>query len=444
MVHPIGQGSKANTWVQKRKEVITHAVVERFPDLVILENKGVYVKDVDGNTYIDFSAQNCNVGHSNSSVLAAAYEQLQKDMDTGHHVGISAVRVMLAEKLLEISPSGLSKGRVCFCNTGSEAAEWTIKLARCSTGKTIVIGALGSYHAGTFGGLSLSFDSSELRRYCGPLLTGTAYVPYPYCYRCMFGQEYPDCNFRCADAIEYILDTVAHPEEVAAIFMEPIQTHGGVVVPPNGYFRMVRNICDSYGILFADDEVVTGLGRTGRMFGIEHWNVVPDTMFLGKPLANGLPLGAIIAHRKIMERWVPAHPLSGFAGNPVSCAASLKTIEVLLREKLLENASKVGEHMMKRLKEMAKDFELIGDVRGKGLLIGVELVKGDKEKKPATEETKNVHIKAFKKGLLMLIGGTYKQVLRITPPLNITLDEADAGLNTLYEAFKDVASQVTR
>jgi 4-aminobutyrate aminotransferase len=428
----------SKAWVQKRKEVISHAIVESFPNLVILENKGVYVKDMDGKSYIDFSAQNCNVGHSNPSVLAAIFEQLQRDMDTSQLKAVSVVRIMLAEKLLEISPGGLSKGRVCFCSTGSEAAEWAIKLARCSTGKTVVVGALGSYHAGTFGGLSLSFGSSELKRYCGPLLNSTAYIPYPYCYRCIFGQEYPGCDFQCISAIEYILDTVANPEEVAAIFVEPIQTHGGVVVPPNGYFHMLRNICDSYGILLVDDEVVTGLGRTGRMFGIEHWNVIPDIMFLGKPLANGLPLGAIIARREIMDRWVGTHPLSGVAGNPVSCAASLKTIEVLLSEKLLENALKVGEHIMKRLKEMANEFEVIGDVRGKGLLIGVELVKGDKGKIPATEETKNIQIEAFKRGLLMLIGGIYKQVLRITPPLNITLEEAGAGLDILYEAFKSL------
>jgi 4-aminobutyrate aminotransferase-like enzyme len=352
-------------------------------------------------------------------------------MDGGYS---KVTQIKYMEKLKEVAPGGLSDGMVSFLPGGSGSTEAAIKTIRSYSGRRVMLTCYGSYIGGYIGGLSLTADVSGVRRGLSPFIPDIAYVPFPYCYRCIFSQEYPDCGLSCVNHLKYVLDTVAHPMDTAAFFAEPIQTHGGVVVPPVEYFTKIREILDEHQILLVADEIVTGFGRTGKMFGMENYAVDADMMTLGKPIAGGLPLGAIVAQGEV-GKYIKGG--SSASGNPVSCAAALAMIEVIQREKLLQNALKIGGHMIKRLKEMQEKYEVIGDVRGSGLLIGVELVKDRKEKTPAHAQEFVIR-NAYRKGLILRCGGTYHQVLRITPPLNITIEQVDIGLNILDEAFSEV------
>ncbi len=269
------------------------------------------------------------------------------------------------------------------------------------------------------------------------------HIPYPYCYRCVFGQKYPSCKLGCLEYLSYIFDTVAHPDEVAAIFAEPIQQVAGGVSPPDDYFPRLKKICEERNILLVDDEVAAGFGRTGRMFGIEHYGVVPDVMFLGKGFANGLSMAGIVASREIMdvEARFPVIRGGSFAGNPVSCVSALAVLSEIQEKGLVGNSGKIGGMLLKRLLEMKDDFDLVGDVRGKGLLICLELVKDRITKEPATEEARKVCSESLRRGLLVGNVGTYGQVVRITPPLIVTEEEAETVSSILYDSLKAVIAQ---
>lgn len=402
---------------------------------IFSRGEGIYVWDLDGNVYLDFASQTTNVGHKNSTILSAVRKQLEKSGVSRIH-GATLPQIELMEKIKEIVTSGLSKGKFYFCNTGSEATEYAMELARAYTNKSILIAYLGGHYGWTIGALSLTADRSEYRRFCLPLIPNIVHVPYPYCYRCPFSQKYPDCNLICLEHIQYILDTVAHPDEVAAIFIEPVQQVGGVVPPPKEYFPRLKKLCEENEILMVDDEVATGFGRTGKMFGIEHWNVDPDMMYMGKAFANGIQMAGIIAREGIMEK-EPYFPLARQRGL-ISCVSALATIEEIQKNNLVKNSAEVGEHMIKRLKEISEEHKLIGDVRGKGLLIGIELVKDRESKKPAMEDSKRVVLEAFKRGLLIGCIGTYKQVIRLTPPLILSIEESDKAIDILDESIKEI------
>lgn len=319
---------------------------------------------------------------------------------------------------------GLSRG-------GATAAERVMLMVRAYNKKRTILVFQGGYHGDLPASIALTMSTSERRRRVYSMMPNVAYVPFPYCYRCPYKQEYPECGLLCVDNIRYVLDTVSHPKDTSAFFIEPIQQHGGVTIPPPDYFGEIRKICDEHEILLVDDEVASGFGRTGKMFAIEHWDVETDIMFLGKPIANGFDLGAVISRPEVMKFYW------GKKGNPVSCAAAVANIEVIVNEKLVENASNVGEYMIGRLKEIQDENEIIGDIRGKGLLIGLELVK-NKQKQPATEETRNFYMKARKKGLKIGIVGTYHQVLRLSPPLTITIEQVDEAMTIIESTFKEI------
>jgi 4-aminobutyrate aminotransferase-like enzyme len=285
------------------------------------------------------------------------------------------------------------------------------------------------------GALSLTVDDASLRKNYSPFLPGIVPIPYANCYRCPFGQENQNCSLLCVNYIKHLLDTVVKPEEVAAIFVEPIQNHGGVIIPPIEYFRELRKICSKHDILLVDDEVVMAFGRTGKMFGIEHFGVEPDIMYFGKPFGVGLPLGAILARGDLMEDWHGG--ASTLAGALLPCVRALTMIDIIRRERLTDNARKTGEHILKRIHEIAEINPLIGDVRGKGLMIGIELVKDHKTKDPATEEAKRVVDSAYKRGLLIGASGPFKNVLKLTPPIILTKEQADAGLDMLHFSLRD-------
>ena len=418
--------------INRRLEAFAPCLTRRSRTHVIAGGKDIYLTDLEGNLYMNWAAQSLNIGYNHPKVVSAIQKQVSDDADP-------LVSIKLAETLKKIAPGSLSSGKVFYSKGGADAAEFTMKLARYITKKTIFIACQGSFHGGTLGALSITFAESKLSGYSHPLLSSVVHVPFPYCYRCSFGQSYPNCDFECIKYIRYVLDTVAYPGATAAFFIEPIQGHGGGVVVPDGYFEKLRKICDENEILLVDDEVVCCLGRTGRMFGIEHFNVEPDIMFMAKPLASGMPMGAVIGKREIMERWDEAHPRSSGVGHSVCCAAALATIDVIQKKDLLVNSRNIGEYMLKRLNELYDDYLLIGDVRGKGLFLGVEFVKDRDKKTPATKQTRELVQNALKKGLRLMIGGTYGNSLRIVPPLTMTEEQAEVGLNILENVLEEIS-----
>lgn len=412
-------GPKAIEWIERN-----NASRAQRAGLAVSRAEGIYITDVDGNVYIDFGSQNVNTGHANPKVIAAVNKQISMG---GFSAGVQP-QVIFAEKIREIAPRNLTDGKVGFARGGTTAAERIILMVKAFTRRRGILVYQGGYHGDLPATLALTLSTPEYRKRAYSMMPDVAYVPFAYCYRCPYRQEYPGCGLFCIDSIKYVLETVSPPEDTAAFFVEPIQQHGGVTIPPPEYFKELKKICDEHGILLVDDEVATGLGRTGKMFALEHWGVEPDVIFMGKPIANGLDLGAVIARSEVMEFYW------GMKGNPVSCAAAVANIEVTVKEKLIENAHNVGKYIMERLKEMQDKHEIIGEVRGKGLLIGVELVKNE-QKKPAAEEARKISRKARENGLRIGVVGTYHQVLRITPPLTITREHADEALSIMEKTF---------
>lgn len=405
--------------------------------LVVARAEGAKVWDIDGNEYIDFlsGAAVTNVGHRHPRVVKAIKDQSDRFIHYTLAYTYYENAVELAKRLVEVTPGDFPK-KVAFGLSGSDANDGAIKFARSYTGRSKIISFLKSYHGTTYGALSLSGITLRMRRKLGPMLPEIYHVPFPDCYRCPFKLEYPSCGMHCLDFISTIMDTIVPPEEVAAIVTEPIQGDAGVVIPPDEYMPNLKKLCEENGILFVDEEVQTGFGRTGKWFAIEHWNVKPDAMVLAKAMASGMPISAVVARREVIDSLeAPAHLFTTEA-NPLSCAAAIATIKIIREEKLYERANRLGEYAMKRFREMMDKHELIGDVRGKGLMIGVDLVKDLKTKEPAIKETLKIDWRAWEKGLVLIHFG--KSVLRIAPPLIITQEELDEGLNIIEEAIDDV------
>ena len=412
----------------------------RWYPLVARRAYGVWVEDVDGNIYLDFNSGIgvTNTGHCHPKVVEAIKRQAEQFIHYSLTDFLYEQPVLLAEKLTRITPGSFQK-KVFFVNSGAEAIEASIKVSRGHFRGTrpYLIAFAGSFHGRTMGALSLTSSKPIQRRHFAPLVPGVFHVPYPYCYRCPYRLRYPDCGIWCVDFIEeWLFKKYVPPEEVSAIVFEPIAGEGGYIVPPPEFFPRLRKLADKYGILLVDDEVQAGIGRTGRWFAIENWGVVPDIIAIAKGIASGMPLGAIVGRADIMDL-PPGSHASTFGGNPVSCAAALATLEVIEEEGLLENAKRVGEYAKKRLSEMASSIEAIGDVRGIGLMIGVELVKRDGS--PDPELLQATLVKAFKKGLLVIGAGL--STIRIAPPLIISREEMEVGLSILEEALREAIAE---
>ncbi len=342
--------------------------------------------------------------------------------------------VELAEKLARIAPGGVPR-RVYFGNSGTEAVEAAIKLARYHTGKEKFVAFLGGFHGRTMGALSFTASKSVQRKGFGNLLPGVHHVPYAYCYRCAYGKQPETCNVECVKVIEETLFKHILPaEEVAAILLEPVQGEGGYLVPPQRFFDELQKLADRHKILLICDEVQSGMGRTGRMFASDHFGVTPDILALAKGIASGLPLGATIARAEVMD-WKPGAHASTFGGNPVSIAAALATLE-LLEQELVDNAARIGAHMQARMADWPSRFPIVGQVRGLGLMIGIEIVRNQQSKERAPELRDAIERLAFDRGLLVL--GAGPNSIRLSPPLVITRDQADFAIDTLEECVKIV------
>ncbi len=435
-------GPKAKKILERDEKVLMQSFVRWYP-LVIKTGHGAVVEDVDGNKYIDLNSGIAvlNVGHLHPRIVEAIKRQAEKLLHYSLTDFYYEEAVNLAEKLISITPIKPS-AKVFFGNSGAEAIEGAIKIARgfFKGSRPWIIAFYGAFHGRTMGANTLTASKSIQHKWFAPLLPAVIHAPYPYTYRCPFKTDDPkECGELCLGFIEdYIFSKYVDPNEVSAIFIEPIQGEGGYVVPPDNFLPKLRTLCDKYGILLIADEVQSGFGRSGKWWAIEHWNVIPDIITSAKAIASGLPLSAIIGRSDVMTLPRGAHATT-FGGNPVACAAALAVIDVIENEKLLENATRVGEFIMKRFKEMMGNIELIGDVRGKGLMIGIELVKDRKTKEPARKELAIVLNKAFKRGVIVIGAGL--SVIRIAPPLNIPLELASKAVDILEEILKEVEKE---
>ena len=426
-------GPHARAIVERDTQSVSPSYTRCYP-LVAARGEGAIVEDVDGNRFLDFNAGIAVVatGHCHPRVVEAIQQQAARLIHMSGTDFYYEELVALAEKLAEIAPGDVPR-RVSFGNSGAEAVEGAIKLARWSTGREKIIAFLGSFHGRTMGALSLTARKAVQREGFGPLIPGVVHAPYPYCYRCPFGKEPDSCAVECVKHIEdTLLKTIAPAKETAAIVVEPVQGEGGYIVPPRKFFDELKRVAAQNGILLVFDEVQSGMGRTGKMWAADHFDAVPDIFAVAKGIASGMPLGATVARADLMT-WPPGAHASTFGGNPVSCAAALTTI-ALLQEELVENAARMGAYLRDRMRDWPKRFPSVGDVRGLGLMIGVELVRDRATKEKAPEIRDRVVDLAFHRGLLIL--GAGDNTLRFSPPLVITRDQCDFALDTLEECLK--------
>src|SRR6187399_566447 len=397
-------GPKAQAIIARDREVVSTSYTRDYP-LVIARGEGAFVEDVDGNVFLDCTAGIAvtATGHSHPDVVRAITDQAQRFLHMSGTDFYYELQVQLGEALSEIAPMP-GPHRTFFGNSGTEANEAAIKLAKYHTKRHNVIAFLGSFHGRSMGSLSMTASKLTQRRGFGPFVPGTYHAPYANCYRCPVGLSPDNCAAECLRFVEeQLLVHLVAPEEVAAVMVEPIQGEGGYVVPPDVFLQRLREITKQHGMLLVVDEVQSGMGRTGRMFAIEHTGVQPDVVTMAKGIASGMPLGVATAPASIMS-WPAGTHASTFGGNPVACAASLATIR-LLRDSLVKNAEVVGAHMLAGARALMDKHRVIGDVRGRGLMIGLELVRDRETKERATTERDAVVREAFRRGLLLLGAG---------------------------------------
>jgi 4-aminobutyrate aminotransferase len=423
-------GPKARAVMDRDSAVISPSYTRSYP-LVVANGNGAIIEDVDGNRFLDFNAgiAVCSTGHCHPQVVQAIQDQAAKLIHMSGTDFYYENMVELAETLVRLA--GGSK-RVYFGNSGTEAVEAALKLARYHTKRGQFVAFYGSFHGRTMGSLALTGSKSVQKAGFFPMMPGAHHVPYANCYRCPYGQTPDRCAVECVSAIEDQLFRHTVPaQEVAAIFVEPVQGEGGYVVPPRKFFDELRKLADKHGILIVADEVQSGMGRTGKMFASEHFDFAPDMMTLAKGIASGMPLGATVARADLMD-WTPGAHASTFGGNPVCVAAAITTIELLERE-LIENAEHVGRHLMDRLRELPRRSPIVGDVRGLGLMIGIEIVRDQETKERAPDLRDKIVNPCFERGLLVL--GAGPNSIRLSPPLIVTKDQADFAAETIQQVI---------
>ena len=428
-------GPKAKAIIERDGQVVSPSYTRGYP-FVIARGSGATVEDVDGNLFLDCAAGIAvnSTGHAHPQVVQAIVDQAQKFLHMSGTDFYYEPQVALGEQMAALAPFSGPK-RTFFANSGTEANEAAIKLARYHTRRHGIIGFLGSFHGRTLGSLSVTSSRAIQRRGFGPPVAGTYHAPYANCYRCPVKATPETCAGECLSFLEdQVLMHLVSPDDVAAVLVEPIQGEGGYVVPPAVFHERLRELTRQHGMLLMVDEVQSGMGRTGKMWAIEHFGVEPDVVTAAKGIASGLPLGVTTARAEVMA-WPPGAHASTFGGNPVSCAAALATIS-LLRDSLVKNAADVGAHMMAGLQALQDKHPLIGEVRGKGLMIGVELVRDRQTKERATAERDRVVDEAFARGMLIL--GAGRNAVRFSPPLVLTKAQADTAVRIFDECLTAV------
>jgi 4-aminobutyrate aminotransferase/(S)-3-amino-2-methylpropionate transaminase len=427
MTHPI-----TNQSLSALREKVVAKAYASATGRYIAKGAGALLYDVEGREYIDFAGGIAvmNVGHSHPKVVAAIKDQAEKLTHTCFMVMPYAPAVQLAEKLCRLVPGRFDKA-VMMVNSGAEAVENAVKIARYHTRRQAVIAFENAFHGRTYLGMTLTSKVKPYKLGFGPFVPEVYRMPFAYCYRCPFHLSYPQCGTACADYLkEFFIHSVA-PEATAAVIVEPVQGEGGFICPPPEYFPKLKRICEENGVLMIADEIQTGIGRTGTMFAMEQWNVEAEITTVAKSLAAGMPLSAVVGRRNIMDAVHPGGIGGTYGGNPVSCRAALAVLEIFETENLLERSKALGQTLRKRLDELQKQFEIIGDVRGLGPMLAMELVKDRQTKVPAADETKAVAAHCLENGLMLLTCGTYGNVIRLLMPLVITDDQLERGLAIL-------------
>ncbi len=418
----------------KLDDTHVNPVLSRSARIVAERAKGSFIYDMNGDAYLDFTtgiAVN-NVGHCHPAVVEAVQKQVAELMHTSvvtHHKRY----IELAKKIAEIAPGRLDS--VFLANSGAEAVEGAVKLARYTTGRPVIINFRGSFHGRTIFTTALTTSKLTYREKYEPLPGSIHTVPFPYTYRSHHRGNPEACVDDCMHQLDMLFRQIVHPEQVAAFLVEPVQGEGGYVPAPPTFLKKLREVADKHGILLIIDEVQTGFGRTGKMFAIEHYGVEPDVMIMAKGIAGGMPLSGFITRSEISKKWAPGRHGSTFGGNPVSCAAALATIDVIENEKLVERSAKLGQHMQDRLRKTLANNPRVGEVRGLGMMIGIELNEADGS--PSHDLAELVAQKCFQNKLLVLTCGSHGHVLRLIPPLNISDDEANQGLDILEKAISE-------
>ncbi|HEV2233173.1 MAG TPA: aspartate aminotransferase family protein [Terriglobia bacterium] len=428
-------GTRRNEVLRKHQEYLFPCITNYYAKPLVADHAlGQHVWDIEGNRYLDFfgGILTISVGHCNPKVTGKIKEQVDRLQHTSTVYPNEQI-VALAEKLAEITPGRLQKS--FFCNSGTEADETAVMLARMSTGNFDVVALRHGYSGHSL--LAKSLTAHAPYRRAGIVSVGISHAVSPYCYRCPLQLTYPSCGVACANDVEDTIRTTTSGN-IAAFLAETIQGVGGVIVPPKEYFKIVFTIVKKYGGLFISDEVQTGFGRTGKKwFGIEHWEVEPDMLTGAKGMANGTPVGLCIATPEVADGF-KGMTISTFGGNPVTSVAARATIEVIEEEKLLDNAERVGIYFRGKLEELLQKYQIIGDMRGMGLMQGLELVKDRKTKEPAPEATVQLMEHCRAHGLLIGKGGLYGNVIRLAPPLNISKGDVDEAIAVMDKSFGEL------
>jgi 4-aminobutyrate aminotransferase len=424
-------GPQAQALLARDAAVVSPSYPRDYP-FVMSHGRGTEVWDVDGNRFLDFMAgiAVCSTGHAHPAVVRAVQEAAGKFLHISSdywHENMVAV----AERLVRLAPLG-EPAMSFLCQSGTEAVEGALKLARYVSGRQRFVAFLGSFHGRTLGALALTSSKYTQQKGFAPTMPGVTHVPYPNAFRPLFAGA--DQGAATLDYLRMLFERNLPPTEVAAIVVEPIQGEGGYLVPPDGFLAGLRAICDEHGILLLCDEVQSGIGRTGRMFACEHWGVQPDIITSAKGLGSGLPIGAVIAKRRLMERWTRGAHGNTFGGNPISCAAAIATLDLVANE-YQANAARVGEFFLYRLRELQRDFACIGEVRGRGLMIGMELIAADAARTPARALCERLINRAFHNGLLLLSCGI--STVRFMPPLSVSVAEVDEAIRLLRGSLSE-------
>lgn len=420
---------------EEYKEYLSPALA-KATDLIAESAKGCYVKDNTGKEYLDFVqgiAVNA-LGHCHPKVVKAIQDQTEKIMCASFNLVNYPSTLKLAEELAKVTPGELNV--TFFSNGGAEAIDGAIKLARNTTHRPGIIAFRGSFHGRTLGAASVTGSNSKYRKNYEPLIPAVYFTPYPTCYRCPYNTTEDKCSLECLQELQRTFDYLIDPSNVAAVLMEPVMGEGGYVVPPKRFVQEIRELCTKYGILLIFDEIQSGFGRTGKMFASEHFGVIPDIMTLGKAIAGGLPMSAIVSTKEIMGEWKPGQHGTTFGGHPVCAAAGLAVLETFKEENVLENCRVQGAYLKERLFEMQKKYPSLGDIRGLGLMVAVEFINPDKS--PSADKLNKVKDFCLKNGLLTLSCGVYGNGFRFATPLNISREDLDKGLHIFEAALKEL------
>jgi 4-aminobutyrate aminotransferase / (S)-3-amino-2-methylpropionate transaminase / 5-aminovalerate transaminase len=434
-------GPKSKALAERRSTAVPRGLSHGTP-IYVAKAEDAWLEDVDGNRYLDFSGGiGCiNVGHRREPVLAAVRGQLDRYLHTGVQVTPYEGYLRLAERLNALTPGAFPK-KTLLVNTGAEAVENAVKIARAHTGRPGIIAFEDAFHGRSMMALALTSKTHPYKAGFAPLPGDVYRIPYAYCYRCSYSLEFPSCDLHCARHLEDAFKRLVASEDVAAVIAEPVLGEGGFVAPPQDFFRVLIDICHRHGVLFIADEVQTGFGRTGALFASQHYGIEPDLLVTAKSLGGGLPIAAVTGRAEIMDAPRPGGLGGTFAGNPLSCAAALAVLDIFERENLSARATEIGRHFQKRAREWQRQWPVVGDVRGLGAMQAIELVRSAATRDPAAEETQQTVQHCYEHGLITLSAGSYSNVIRLLAPLVATEAQMDEGLDVLQSALQSVCEK---